>query len=90
MTDYRDPRNPDLNPRNPDLNRRWPPVVRGPDAASNSSWAWIAGIVMVVLVLILAFGSGRVANRSATNGANPPATTGQGMAPPAAPAPTSR
>lgn len=76
MTDYRDPRNPDLN-------RREPPIVRRTDAASSSYWAWIAGIVLVVLVLILAFGSGPVTKRSATNGANPPATTGQGTAPPA-------
>jgi hypothetical protein len=80
MTDYRDPRNPDLN-------RREPPIVRGSDAASSSFWAWIAGIVLVVLVLILAFGSGHVTKRSATNGGNAPATTGQGTAPPAAPAP---
>lgn len=80
MTDYRDPRNSDLN-------RREPPLARGTDAAANTSWAWIAGIVLVVLVLILAFGSGRVTDRSATNTANPPATTGQRSTTPATPAP---
>jgi hypothetical protein len=82
MTDYRDPRNRNLDDP--------PPIARGTDGATSSSWAWIAGIVLIVLVLILAFGSGRVANRSATNGANPPATTGQGTTPPTAPAPSSR
>jgi len=83
MTDYRDPSNPNRP-------RRQTPLTSGTDAATSTSWAWVAGIVLVVLVLILAFGSGRVTNRSATNGANPPVTTGQGSTPPAAPAPTSR
>jgi hypothetical protein len=80
MTDYRDP----------NLNRREPPVARDTGGAASTSWAWVAGIVLVVLVLILAFGSGRLTDRSATNKASPPTTTGQGTTPPAAPAPTAR
>jgi hypothetical protein len=83
MTDYRDPRNTGMN-------RREPPIARDTDGAASTSWAWIAGIVLVVLVLVLAFGSGRVTDRSATNGANPPTTTGQGTPATQAPAPGRR
>jgi hypothetical protein len=75
MTDYRDP-----NYRDP--NR---PVYREPipaadqQAWSSATWGWIAGIAVVVLVLIFAFGGGR--DQSATNTSSPPATTGQRTVP---------
>jgi hypothetical protein len=77
MTDYRDP-----NDRDP--NR---PMYRDPDPMnmqpwSNATWGWIAGIAVVVLVLIFAFGSG--GERTASN-TSPPATTGQGAVPPPGP-----
>ena len=54
MTDYRDPnyRDPDRPPyRDPDVS----PAAR---PWSNATWGWIAGIAVVVLLLIFAFGSG--------------------------------
>ncbi|MEA2903061.1 MAG: hypothetical protein QOG83_2655 [Alphaproteobacteria bacterium] len=71
MTDYRDP-----NYRDPARKD-----YRDPDASmdgqpwSNATWGWIAGISVVVLVLIFAFGGGR--DQTASDTSNPPATTGQ-------------
>ena len=78
MTDYRDP-----NYRDP--NR---PIYRDPDPAdaqpwSNATWGWIAGIAVVVLVLIFAFGTG--GEKVATDKTSPPATTGQRTVPPPGP-----
>jgi hypothetical protein len=79
MTDYRDP-----NYRDP--NR---PIYRDPDPSmgaqpwSNATWGWIAGIAVVVLVLIFAFGTG--SERVASDNASPPATTGQRSVPPPGP-----
>ena len=73
MTDYRDP-----NYRDPSRPGYRDPVT---DAQpwSNATWGWIAGIAVVVLVLIFAFGTGgeRVADTK-----SPPATTGQRDVPP--------
>jgi len=76
MTDYRDPnyRDPDRPPyRDPDVS----PAAR---PWSNATWGWIAGIAVVVLLLIFAFGSG--SDRVATDKNSPPATTGQRTVPP--------
>jgi hypothetical protein len=82
MTDYRDPNY--RNPNNP--NDPGPDFGPGARSWSNATWGWIAGIAVVVLVLILVFGSGGDTTRTANDAANPPSTTGQRMAPPAAPA----
>jgi hypothetical protein len=71
MTDYRDPNYRD--PAGPDYRR--PGMDAG--AWSNATWGWIAGICVVVLVLIFAFGSGTDKTQTANDGANPPATVGQ-------------
>lgn len=77
MTDFRDPNYRDpARPGYRDLN-----APAGSQAWSNATWGWIAGIAVVVLVLIFAFSSG--SQRTATDEANPPATTGQRVAPPA-------
>jgi hypothetical protein len=78
MTDYRDP-----NYRDP--NR---PGYRDPsmpaESWSTATWGWIAGISVVVLILIFAFGmSGN--DQTAKDTTNPPATTGQRTVPPAPP-----
>jgi len=70
MTDYRDPNRPPY--RDPDLSTAQP--------WSNATWGWIAGIAVVVLVLIFAFGSG--SDRMATDKGSPPATAGQRSIPP--------
>ena len=75
MTDYRDPnyRDPNRPYRDPDLSTDAQPW-------SNATWGWIAGIAVVVLVLIFAFGTGP--ERVATDTTSPPATTGQRNVPP--------
>jgi hypothetical protein len=80
MTDYRDP-----NYRDPVRPEYRDPIPAESESWSSSTWGWIAGFAVVALVLIFAF-SGRDGDRTATDTANPPATTGQGgtrMAPPA-------
>jgi len=72
MTDYRDP-----NYRDPTRPDRDP--LGGAQPWSNATWGWIAGIAIVVLVLIFAFGTG--GDRVATDNKSPPATTGQRPAP---------
>ena len=82
MTDYRDP-----NYRDPARREsRDPDVPVDSESWSSATWGWIAGFAVVALVLIFAFSSGRDANRSATDSANPPVTTGQGSSPMAPPA----
>jgi hypothetical protein len=77
MTDprYRDPR---LDP---------PPMEEGEVrsqrldelSSSNAMWGWIAGAVVVALVLLFVFGStGPNTSDQATTTTTPPATTGQG------------
>ena len=75
MTDYRDP-----NYRDPARRDYRDPNVVPADSESwsGATWGWIAGFAVVALVLIFAFSSGRDADRSATDSANPPVTTGQG------------
>ncbi len=71
MTDYRDP-----NYRDPNLSgNRDPSAPLDQQAWSSATWGWIAGIAVVVLVLIFAFGGGR--EQTATDTASPPTTTGQ-------------
>jgi hypothetical protein len=83
MTDYRDPNYRESNYRDPNL----PP---GAEPWSNSTWGWIAGIAVAVLVLVFVFAGGRDTTRTADEPANPPATVGQRPMAPAPPAgPTS-
>jgi hypothetical protein len=79
MTDYRDPNYHDSNYRDPNL----PP---GAEPWSNSTWGWIAGVAVVMLVLVFIFSSGTDTTRTANEPANPPATVGQRSLPPAPPA----
>jgi hypothetical protein len=105
MTDYRDPNYRDPNRRDPVMTND--PALRDPSAPSysrmsmdsgwsNATWGWIAGICVVALILIFAFGSSNNSTETATNPANPPATTGQRQVPAPQPggavneAPTSR
>src|SRR5262245_32248782 len=55
MTDYRDPNYRD--PNRPGY--RDPIAPMDQQAWSSATWGWIAGIAVVVLVLIFAFGGGR-------------------------------
>jgi hypothetical protein len=52
--------------------------------SSPTPWGWIAACAFIVFLLALVFTSGDN-TRTARNDANPPATTGMGMAPPPAP-----
>jgi hypothetical protein len=86
MTDYRDPdyRDPRLrDPAAPDYHRTG---MDDGGSWSNATWGWIAGICVVVLLLIFAFGSGTDNTQTAREGVNPPATIGQRPTPPAPPA----
>jgi hypothetical protein len=80
MTDYRDPNYRD--PARSDY-RDDPNLATSSDSWSTATWGWIAGIAVVALVLIFAFSGGRDADRTATDTAVPPSTTGQRIAPPA-------
>jgi hypothetical protein len=84
MTDYRDPNFRD--PNRPD--HRDPLVQRDADRWSTATWGWIAGLSVVVLILIFAFGMSGDGDRTARDTAQPPATTGQRQLPPAPPAGT--
>ena len=79
MTDYRDPLYRDPNR----LGYRDPNVPANPNTWSTATWGWIAGISVVVLALIFAFGMGGGSDRTATDNTPPPATTGQRSLPPA-------
>ena len=48
---------------------------------SNAMWGWIAGAVVLALVLVFVFARGQSTDTTASNVPAPPATTG--MAPPA-------
>ena len=52
--------------------------------SSPTPWGWIAAGVFIVFLLALVFTSGNN-TQTARNDTSPPATTGMGMAPPAAP-----
>jgi hypothetical protein len=83
MTDYRDP-----NYRDPAR-----PGYRGPGTPvdptwSTATWGWIAGMSVVALALIFAFGVGSDRERTATDNTRSPATQGQRTLPPAPPAGT--
>jgi hypothetical protein len=73
MTDYRDPNYRD--PSRPEY--RDPSLSEESQAWSNATWGWIAGISVVVLILVFAFGSGTDGNRTATDTSSPPSTIGQ-------------
>src|SRR5262245_1406330 len=80
MTDYRDP------------NYRDPTRPRGYRAAdlnhwSTATWGWIAGISVLALILIFAFGMGG-GERTAKDTTRQEPTTGQRTMPPAPPAGT--
>ena len=79
MTDYRDPNYRD--PKYPDPMYR--DVSTEDQAWSNSTWGWIAGIAVAVLLLVFIFGSSSDTTRTANEPANPPATVGQRATPPA-------
>jgi hypothetical protein len=80
MTDYRDP-----NYRDPDRPDYRDPRSTADTAWSTATWGWIAGISVVVLVLIFAFGMSGDGDRTAKD-ATTPSTTGQRTLPPAPPA----
>jgi hypothetical protein len=73
-----DPRDFD---RRMDMDRRLEMDSR---VGSPTPWGWIAGAVFIIIVLALVFTSGNT-NRTASNDAGPPATTG--MAPRTVPPP---
>lgn len=57
------------------------------DSSSNAMWGWVAGAVVLALVLIFVFTRGQVSDtNTASNTPSPPAAT-TGMAPPSNPAP---
>ena len=82
MTDYRDPNYRD--PIRPGY--RDPALPTDQNQWSTATWGWIAGISVVALVLIFAFGMGGDGDRTAKDTTRPPATTGQRTTPPAPPA----
>ena len=58
--------------------------------SSNAMWGWVAGAVVLALVLMFVFTRGQVNDTTATNIPSPPVTTGstsQPAAPPIATAP---
>lgn len=80
MTDYRDPNYRDANrPAYRD------PSMPGDTAWSSATWGWIAGLSVVVLILIFAFGMSGPSEQTASDRAVPPSTTGQRTIPPAPP-----
>jgi hypothetical protein len=85
MIDDRDP-----NSRGPNMPKFGDPDYRDPSMQpptrpwSDATWAWIAGIAVVVLILAFVVGS-RTGPNNASNTATPPSTVGQRTTPPAAP-----
>jgi hypothetical protein len=80
MSDYRDPTNP-RDPRRPDLGEAY-------SSWSAATWAWIGGIALAVIIVVLIF-AGTGGDRTAQRDMQPPATTGQQPATPPAKGPTS-
>ena len=72
------------DPRDFDRNRDFD--SRAVDRSSNAMWGWIAGIVFLVVVLALVFGSGREGTRTAGTSSpstsSAPSTTGSGSSSP--------
>ena len=88
MTDYRDPNYRDPTYRDPTMpGYRDPVVPANASSWSTSTWGWIAGLSVVVLILIFAFGMSGNNDQTAKDTTNPPATTGQNTVPPASPTP---
>ncbi len=54
---------------------------------SNAMWGWVAGAVVLALVLMFVFTRGSINDTTASNTAPPAATTGSGSAIPQRPAP---
>jgi len=54
--------------------------------SSNAMWGWVAGAVVLALVLMFVFTRGQVSDTTASNVPTPPAAT-TGPVPPRAPAP---
>src|SRR5438552_16266785 len=55
--------------------------------SSNAMWGWVAGAIVLALVLIFVFTRGQVNDTTASNVPNPPAATGMGpLRSPATPA----
>src|SRR5436853_2069223 len=66
MTDYRDPNYRDPNYRDPNYRDPMYRDVSTEDQAwSNSTWGWIAGIAVAVLLLVFIFGSSSDTTRTA-------------------------
>jgi hypothetical protein len=79
---FRDPR---LDPepfREDELRARRMEALNG----SNAMWGWIAGAVVLALVLVFVFARSQDVNTASNSVPTPPAAT-NGMAPPAQPAP---
>ena len=72
------------DPRDP---RHKSPELAGTyDSWSGTTWAWIGGIALAVIIVVPIFASSD-GNRTAQQQAMPPATTGQPANPPARTAP---
>jgi hypothetical protein len=81
MTDYRDP-----NYRDPNRPAYRDPSLPAEAGWSTATWGWIAGLSVVVLILIFAFGMSGPSDQTAMEPSAPPVTTGQRPTPPAPPA----
>ncbi len=81
MSDYRNFNDDPLRPGTP---YEYEPVGRG----GNTSWGWIAGALVLVVLAALAFSIGHEPTQTASNETVPPAATR--MAPLAPPATTPR
>jgi hypothetical protein len=79
MSDPRDP----LNPRNPDPYGRpqSDPIYRERATGPSAMWGWIAGAVVIVLVLAFVFGMQNTSDTASDTTVTPPVTTGQAPAP---------
>jgi hypothetical protein len=62
------------------------PSMPAEAAWSTATWGWIAGLSVVVLILIFAFGMSGPSDQTTRDSSAPPTTTGQRTPPPAPPA----
>jgi hypothetical protein len=88
---YTDPRNFDSRrPLDPDDAgpRLRDPELPSDDGGRAMTWAWMAGIAVVVVVLALAFGHRGTDEAGVRPTSNPPTTTGAAPARPQLPQPT--